>query len=311
MQFDQLNLSEPLLRAIRREGYTTPTPIQIQAIPYVLEGKDLLGCAQTGTGKTAAFAWPILHRLHQADAESKTAPKNRGQRKIRALVITPTRELAAQIGESFATYGRHTNLRQTVIFGGVNQSSQVRALKRGVDTLVATPGRLLDLLNQRVMSLGGVEMLVLDEADRMLDMGFIHDIRKIITYLPEKRQALLFSATMPREIRALANTILHSPVSVKVATKPPAAETVDQVIYFVNRADKVALLKDLLADSETTKALVFSRTKWGADKIVTHLHRAEFTAAAIHSNKTQNARQRALKNFKEKGRFQRVCGRRK
>ena len=298
MEFDQLKLIKPLLRAIRGEGYTIPTPIQIQAIPHLLKGKDLLGCAQTGTGKTAAFALPILQRLHHANVEAKAAPQRGGRRRIRALILTPTRELAAQIGESFAAYGRHTGLRHTVIFGGIKQTRQVGALTKGVDILVATPGRLLDLAGQEVLSLGDVEILVLDEADRMLDMGFIHDIRRILKYLPRRRQNLLFSATMPREIRTLADTILHKPISVKVASETPAADTVEQAVYFVERTEKMALLTHLLSDRKATKALVFSRTKWGADKIARLLRRADVSASAIHSNKSQNARQRALNDFK-------------
>ena len=298
MQFDQLKLIKPLLRAIRGEGYTTPTPIQIQAIPHLLKGKDLLGCAQTGTGKTAAFALPILQRLHHADAESKSASKPGGRRRVRALILTPTRELAAQIGDSFAAYGRHTGLRYTVIYGGIKQTRQVGALAKGVDILVATPGRLLDLAGQGVLSLGDVKIFVLDEADRMLDMGFIHDIRRILKYLPARRQNLLFSATMPREIRVLADTILHKPISVKVAADNAAPDTVEQAVYFVERTQRMALLGHLLSDRKATKALVFSRTKWGADKIARLLRRDDVAAAAIHSNKSQNARQRALSNFK-------------
>jgi ATP-dependent RNA helicase RhlE len=299
MEFDQLKLSKPLLRAIRGEGYATPTPIQVQTIPHLLKGRDLLGCAQTGTGKTAAFALPILHRLHLAAFEKKkTHPMRRGNRRISALILTPTRELAAQIGESFGAYGRHTGLRHTVIFGGVKQTRQVQALSKGVDILVATPGRLLDLAGQGVLNLGHVGILVLDEADRMLDMGFIHDIRRILKYLPDRRQNLLFSATMPKEIRVLADTILHKPINVKVAAETPAADTVEQAVYFVERPDKMPLLGHLLSSRKVTKALVFSRTKWGADKIARLLRRDDISASAIHSNKSQNARQRTLSEFK-------------
>ena len=290
MPFRKLQLIDPLLRAVQSEGYTLPTAIQIDAIPHVLAGKDLIGCAQTGTGKTAAFALPILQRLHER-------PATHG-RPIRALILTPTRELAAQIGESFRVYGQHVGLRHTVIFGGVRQGPQTQALHRGVDILVATPGRLLDLLNQRLLTLGGVEILVLDEADRMLDMGFIHDIRRVIAQVPSRRQTLMFSATMPREIRTLADTILQKPVFVKVAAESPAADTVGQTLYFVEPGAKVALLEHLLQDPAITKALVFTRTKHGADKVVRRLVHSAISAEAIHSNKSQNARIRALANFK-------------
>jgi ATP-dependent RNA helicase RhlE len=296
MPFKTLRLIEPLLRAIESEGYVIPTPIQIQAIPHVLAGKDLMGCAQTGTGKTAAFALPILQRLHR---HAGARPAGAGQaRPIRALVMTPTRELAAQIGESFRVYGQHTGLRHTVVFGGVKQGPQTLALHRGVDILVATPGRLLDLLNQRLLSLRGVEILVLDEADRMLDMGFIHDIRRVIAQVPARRQTLMFSATMPGEIRGLANTILHDPVHVKVAAESPAADTVKQALYYVDSQSKPALLEHLLQGAHITRALVFTRTKHGADKVVRRLVHAAVAAEAIHSNKSQNARLRALANFK-------------
>jgi len=301
MPFKTLRLIQPLLNAVQSEGYTIPTAIQQEAIPYVLEGRDLLGCAQTGTGKTAAFALPILQRLHG----HATTPKSSGRagaashsRPIRALILTPTRELAAQIGESFRVYGQHVGLRHTVIFGGVKQGPQTHALHRGVDILVATPGRLLDLLNQRLLSLHDVEIFVLDEADRMLDMGFIHDIRRVIAQLPARRQTLMFSATMPREIRALAETILQKPVQVKVAGKSPAADTVKQALYFVDPPSKPALLEHLLQDAQITRALVFTRTKHGADKVVRRLGRAAIVAEVIHSNKSQNARMRALANFK-------------
>ena len=314
---------EPLLRAIRSEGYTTPTPIQLQAIPHVLEGKDLLGCAQTGTGKTAAFALPILHRLHlpaqvplhggsqldaaghgkevgHASAHARVAAGGKASpsRPIRAMILTPTRELAAQIGESFSVYGRHTRLRHTVIFGGVGQGPQAQALRQGVDILVATPGRLLDLLNQRLLSLKNIEIFVLDEADRMLDMGFIHDIRRVIALLPERRQTLMFSATMPQEIRKLASTILHGNVEVRVAAQSAAADTVEQCLYFVDSHNKPALLEHLLKAPDMTRTLVFTRTKHGADKVVKRLVKAGITSEAIHANKSQNARLRALKNFK-------------
>jgi len=301
MPFKTLRLIQPLLSAVRSEGYTIPTAIQKKAIPHVLEGRDLLGCAQTGTGKTAAFALPILQRLH----EHATIPKSSGRagaashsRPIRALILTPTRELAAQIGESFRVYGQHTGLRHTVIFGGVKQHAQTQVLHRGVDILVATPGRLLDLLNQRLLSLRDVEVFVLDEADRMLDMGFLPDIRRVMAQLPARRQTLMFSATMPGEIRSLAETILQKPVQVKVAAESPAADTVKQALCFVDHQSKPALLEHLLEDPQITRALVFTRTKHGADKVVRRLVRAAIVAEAIHSNKSQNARMRALANFK-------------
>jgi ATP-dependent RNA helicase RhlE len=299
MPFKTLRLIEPLVRAVASEGYTIPTDIQKQAIPHLLEGKDLLGCAQTGTGKTAAFALPILQRLH-GDGSARPGRADKTFRPIRALILTPTRELAAQIDESFRVYGQNLSLRHTVIFGGVRQGPQTQALHRGVDILVATPGRLLDLHNQRLLSLGSVEVLVLDEADRMLDMGFIHDIRRVVGLVPQRRQTLMFSATMPPEIRSLADTMLHmhKPVYVKVASESPAADTVKQSLYFVDPLAKAALLEHLLKDPKFTRALVFTRTKHGADKVVRKLVRASVAAEAIHSNKSQNARMRALANFK-------------
>ena len=321
MPFHELRLIEPLLNAIRSEGYTIPTDIQKQAIPHVLEGKDLLGCAQTGTGKTAAFALPILQLLSQRVASPRpaaggghdahkpggshaaghrpAAPAVSQHRPIRVLVLTPTRELAAQIGESFRVYGQHVPLRHTVIFGGVGQKPQEQALRRGVDILVATPGRLLDLLNQRLLSLSNVEIFVLDEADRMLDMGFIHDIRRVIALLPARRQTLLFSATMPREIRSLAATLLRQPVEVHIAAESPAADTVQQALYFIEQAGKYDLLEQLLQSPQTTRTLVFTRTKRGADRVAKRLAGAQVVAEAIHSNKSQNARLRALDNFKK------------
>ncbi len=301
MPFQTLRLIQPLLNAVRSEGYTIPTAIQQEAIPHVLEGRDLLGCAQTGTGKTAAFALPILQRLHghatipQSSGHARAA---RPSRRIRSLILTPTRELAAQIGESFRVYGQHTGLRHTVIFGGVKQGAQIQTLHRGVDILVATPGRLLDLLNQRLLSLRDVEIFVLDEADRMLDMGFIPDIRRVIAQLPARRQTLMFSATMPGKIRVLAEKILQKPVKVKVAAESPAADTVKQALYFVDPQSKPALLKHLLDDPQVTRALVFTRTKYGADKVVRRLARGAIVAEAIHSNKSQNTRLRALANFR-------------
>jgi ATP-dependent RNA helicase RhlE len=299
MQFDQLGLAEPILRAVRAAGYDQPTPIQTQSIPPLLEGRDLLGCAQTGTGKTAAFSLPILQRL----AAKGPVPQAQGRqqhaaRTIRTLIVAPTRELAAQIGESLTTYGRYVPLRSTVIFGGVSQVPQVAALKRGVDILVATPGRLLDLMDQGYIHIDRIEVLVLDEADRMLDMGFIHDIRKIIARVPAERQTLLFSATMPAEIRELAAGLLRDPVYVSVAPDAPAAETVDQRVYLVERDDKLPLLTHLLRDPAMTRTLVFTRTKHGADRVAKRLVRDGIDAAAIHGNKSQNARLRALDSFK-------------
>ena len=293
MTFEELGLGAALLRSVKTEGYSVPTPIQRQAIGQVLAGRDLLGVAQTGTGKTAAFALPILERLGQVGGP----PRARG-RKARVLVLSPTRELATQIAKSFATYGRHTGLRQVVVYGGVNQNPQVKGIRDGVDILVATPGRLLDLLNQRLVSLGGIEILVVDEADRMLDMGFIRDIRKIIGMLPAKRQTLMFSATMPPDIRQLGDSILSNPVRVEIAAKSAAADTVVQSVYFVDKRNKPVLLKHLMETVEVTRALVFTRTKHGADKVARHLSRSGIRAEAIHGDKTQNARERALVNFK-------------
>lgn len=291
MQFQSLNIIEPILKSLKEEGYTTPTPIQAQAIPIVLQGTDLLGCAQTGTGKTAAFAIPILQLLSANKQYDR-------KRKIRSLIVTPTRELAIQIGESFKAYGRHTGLTCTVIFGGVNQSSQVSALQNGVDVLIATPGRLLDLMNQRHISLKDVEIFVLDEADRMLDMGFIHDVKKLLTALPAKRQSLFFSATMPPEIVKLANTILKNPSKVAVTPVSSTVDIIKQNVFFVDKGNKNALLVDILKDKNIKTALVFTRTKHGADKVVKILIKNNIKAEAIHGNKGQNARQRALTNFK-------------
>ena len=289
--FAALPLERELLDAVRDAGYTDPTPVQTQAIPHVLAGRDVLGSAQTGTGKTAAFALPVIQQL----AEATPA---KGKRPIRALVLSPTRELAIQIDESFRTYGKHTDLRSTVIFGGVGQNPQVQALRRGVDVVVATPGRLLDLMGQGHVDLGKVEILVLDEADRMLDMGFIHDVKRILKAVPNRRQTLLFSATMPQEIVDLSEDILHNPVEVTIAPEKPAVETVEQAVYFVPKKQKQALLEHLLADHDITRALVFSRTKHGANRIVKKLERKGIRAEPIHGNKSQTARQRALKNFR-------------
>jgi len=294
MSFQDLNLIEPILKALKTEGYTIPTPIQEQSIPIILKNRDLLGCAQTGTGKTAAFAIPILQLLYQDRLEHKE------QKTIKALILTPTRELAIQIDESFAAYGRHTGLKHTVIFGGVSQNPQTDTLRRGVDILTATPGRLLDLINQGYVHLGHIRMLVLDEADRMLDMGFVHDVKKILTKVPVKRQTLFFSATMPNEIQQLANSILTNPEKVEVTPVSSTADTIQQEIYFVEKGDKRSLLNHILKDKNIQTALVFTRTKHGADKVVKDLIRVGITAEAIHGNKSQNARQRALTNFKNR-----------
>ena len=291
MLFDSLNIIEPILKAVQEEGYTTPTPIQAQAIPIILQGNDLLGCAQTGTGKTAAFAIPVLQLL----SLSKTQER---RKRIRGLIVTPTRELAIQIGDSFKAYGRYTGLNHTVIFGGVNQNPQTAALRAGVDIVIATPGRLLDLMNQGFLSLRDVEYFVLDEADRMLDMGFIHDIKKMLAVLPKKRQSLFFSATMPPEIIKLANSILENPSKVSVTPVSSTVDIIQQYIYFVDKGNKNALLIEILKDKNIKTALVFTRTKHGADKVVKILMKYNITAEAIHGNKMQNARQRALNNFK-------------
>lgn len=294
MTFDSLHLIDPIRKALQAEGYTTPTPIQAEAIPIVLEGKDLLGCAQTGTGKTAAFAIPILQLL----AGRQTFRKEK--RTIKALILTPTRELAIQIGESFAAYGYHTGLKHTVIFGGVKQLRQTDALQNGVDILIATPGRLIDLMAQRFVSLKHLEIFVLDEADRMLDMGFVHDVRRIIAVLPPKRQSLFFSATMPPEIVKLADTILVKPEKVEVTPVSSTVDIIQQSVFFVDKENKSYLLLHLLENKEIETALVFTRTKHGADKVVKLLLRHNIKAEAIHGNKSQNARQNALNNFKEK-----------
>ena len=292
MLFSELNLIAPILKALETEGYKNPTPIQEQAIPSILQKRDLLGCAQTGTGKTAAFAIPMLQLLHKEHINQK-AP-----RAIRALVLTPTRELAIQIEESFNAYGRNLPLRNMVIFGGVGQKAQTDLLQRGVDILVATPGRLLDLMNQGFINLKHIELFVLDEADRMLDMGFIHDVKKVIAKLPAIRQTLFFSATMPNEIQNLANSILNNPVFVEVTPVSSTAEKIEQEVYFVEKQDKRKLLAHLLKDPKIETVLVFTRTKHGADKVVKDLLKVQIRAEAIHGNKSQNARQRALTNFK-------------
>jgi ATP-dependent RNA helicase RhlE len=289
--FSDFQLLEPIERALSGENYTQPTPIQVQAIPHVLSGRDIMGCAQTGTGKTAAFALPILQRL-------ATKRHNPGPRAMRALVLAPTRELASQITASFATYGRHLGLSHAVVFGGVGQHPQVKALARGLDILVATPGRLLDLINQGHVRLDRIEVFVLDEADRMLDMGFINDIRKIVRLLPRERQTLMFSATMPTDIARLAENILSNPVKVAVAAIAQTADRIEQRIFFVERGHKQALLADILKDPAILRALVFCRTKHGANKVVEQLQRIRVTSDAIHGNKSQGARERALADFR-------------
>lgn len=294
MKFKDLKIIEPILQALEKEGYSTPTPIQQAAIPPVLEGRDLLGCAQTGTGKTAAFAIPILQLLSKPHA---AVP---GQRPIRTLILTPTRELAIQIQESFEAYGANLRLRSQVIFGGVSQVPQTQALQRGTDILIATPGRLLDLHAQGYISFKDLEIFVLDEADRMLDMGFVHDVKKIISKIPAKRQTLFFSATMPKEIQGLADSILTNPEKVEVTPVSSTADTIQQWIYFVEKQNKKLLLADLLLDKSIESVLVFTRTKHGADKVVKDLVKKGIKAEAIHGNKSQNARQRALGNFKDR-----------
>ncbi len=293
MTFKDLGIIDPILKALEGEGYEAPTLIQKKSIPVLLKGKDLLGCAQTGTGKTAAFAIPIIQQL------SRQNHHQIGQRKIRALVVAPTRELAIQVNDSFSTYGKYTGIRNTVIFGGVSQHAQVKALKKGVDILVATPGRLLDLINQGFISLDHIRFSVLDEADHMLDMGFLPDIKRIIAKLPQKRQSLFFSATMPAAIVDLSNKILGNPFKITVKPDQPTAEKVDQAVYFVEKQDKIKLLKHLLKINEAESAIVFSRTKHGANKIVKLLGRAGVQAAAIHGNKSQNNRQQTLRDFKK------------
>ena len=288
MHFADLRLAEPILRAI---PYSQTTPIQAQAIPHILTGRDVMGCAQTGTGKTAAFALPVLHRLFKA-------PRPGGHRRVRAIVLCPTRELATQTSEAFAEYGRHLDVRTAVIFGGVGERPQIDSLRRGVDVLIATPGRLLDLMRQGHADLRSIETFVLDEADRMLDMGFIHDIRKIVAQVPQQRQTLMFSATMPPEIRTLAGSLLRQPAEVQVAPVSSPVESIDQSVYFVDRHNKPALLAHLYHDLPMARAIVFTRTKHGADRVVRHLHGYGIRSEAIHGNKTQNARQRALNNFR-------------
>ena len=293
MRFEDLQLIDPLLRAVADQGYTEPTPIQEQAIPHLLAGRDMIGLAQTGTGKTAAFALPTLQRLTELN-EGRSKKK----RFIQVLVIAPTRELAIQIGDSFDAYGKHTPFKHLTVYGGVSQRPQVDQLKRGVNIIVATPGRLLDLMNQGVLWVDRVELLILDEADRMLDMGFLPDINRIIEKLPEKRQTLLFSATMPPNIQELTRTIQHDPVKVEVATESTPVEQIQQQVYFVEKSNKRKLLTHLLNEHNMHRTLVFTRTKHGANRLSQQLSKAKFKSEAIHGNKSQSARQRALANFK-------------
>jgi ATP-dependent RNA helicase RhlE len=295
--FAALGLAAPFVRAVAHEGYHTPTPIQLQAIPRVLTGRDLLACAQTGTGKTAAFVLPILQHL-AATAPSQAQTHAQPRKRIRALVLTPTRELAAQIAERASAYGANVGVRIAVVFGGVGQQKQEDAIRRGIDLLVATPGRLLDLMQQRLLHLDGVERFVLDEADRMLDMGFIHDVRRVVAALPRERQTLFFSATMPPEIADLARTILRDPDRVAVSPEVTTAERVEQSLYHVSRQEKKTLLQHVLGSPEVSRALVFTRTKHGANRVAEQLAKAGIEAAAIHGNKSQNARERALEGFR-------------
>lgn len=293
MKFDDLKLHPFLLKAVKDEGYITPTKIQEKAIPHILNKKDILGSAQTGTGKTAAFALPILHHMIVDINEPSF-------KRINVLVITPTRELAIQIGENFTTYSKYTDINNTVIFGGVKQIKQTDKLKKGVDILIATPGRLLDLMSQGYISLKDISYFVLDEADRMLDMGFINDIKKIIDKLPRQRQSLFFSATMPNNILKLSNSILNYPEKVSVHQTSATADTIDQLIYYTNKSDKRALLTDILKNKVLSQVLIFSRTKHGADRLVKNLKKKNIAAVAIHGDKSQPQRQRALKSFKNK-----------
>tara|TARA_B100000963_G_scaffold347921_1_gene354784 strand:+ start:567 stop:1928 length:1362 start_codon:yes stop_codon:yes gene_type:complete len=294
MTFKDLGIIEPILKALEAEGYTHPTPIQEQSIPILLNRNDLLGCAQTGTGKTAAFSIPIIQHIHNSKMHVK------GKRKISALIVTPTRELAIQIGENCTKYSRFTHVNNTVIFGGVKQSAQTNALRNGVDILVATPGRLLDLMNQGYISLKDIKYCVLDEADHMLNMGFIHDIRKIIAALPNKRQSLFFSATMPQSIVKLSQSILGNPEKVTIKPEQATAEKVEQALYYVSKKSKTKLLTHIIQENDIDSVLVFSRTKHGANKIVKQLGKVQIKAEAIHGNKSQGARQRALENFKNR-----------
>lgn len=294
MLFEDLNIIDPILKAIKSQGYISPTPIQQRSIPAILKGNDLEGCAQTGTGKTAAFAIPILQLLYGREKAIKSP------RTVKALILAPTRELAIQIGESFTSYGKYTGLKNTIIFGGVSQKSQTDALKNGVDILIATPGRLLDLMQQKYINLQNIEYFVLDEADRMLDMGLGHDVKRIIAKLPKARQTMLFSATMPPEISKLINTILVKPVKIQVTPVSSTIDTIKQSVYLVGRRNKKSLLIHLLKDKNIESVLVFSQTKHGANRLTGDLIKVGIEAQAIHGNKSQNARQLALSNFKQK-----------
>lgn len=294
MTFKELNIAEPILKALEEKEYSTPTPIQQQAIPQASIGKDLLGIAQTGTGKTAAFAIPIIIQLIN-NINFRSTGKNRP---IRALILTPTRELAIQIEESFTDYSKYTDLRHAVIFGGVKQAGQVKQLRQGIDILTATPGRLLDLISQGLVSLNGIQHFVLDEADRMLDMGFIHDIRRILPMLPQKKQTMLFSATMPSEIATISKKLLHSPVRIEVTPESSVVDAIEQRVCYVEREKKIDTLVNLLNGEKEERILIFSRTKHGADKIARKLNKQKIACDAIHGNKSQNARQRALNDFK-------------
>ncbi len=294
MQFEELGIAAPILRALRDENYSEPTSIQEKAIPIILRKNDVLGSAQTGTGKTAAFAIPIIQLLEGKEGQQK------GRRKIKALVLTPTRELAIQIGSSFSVYGKYTSIKNTVVFGGVNQESQVSAIRKGVDVLVATPGRLLDLIDQGYISLQSIDYFVLDEADRMLDMGFVHDIRKLIAILPKERQSLFFSATMPKNIVDLSRKILMNPAKIEVSPVSSTAETIQQYLYYTNKKNKTELLLHILKDKAIDPVLLFAKTKHGADRIVRNLRKKKIQCAAIHGDKSQNQRQKALKQFKNR-----------
>lgn len=295
VSFNNLQLIEPVLQALSKEGYTIPTPIQLQSIPAILQKRDLLGCAQTGTGKTAAFTIPVLQLMHQQQEQQQQK-----QHRIQTLILTPTRELAIQIGESIAAYGKFLNIKHRVIFGGVPQYSQVQAIRNGVDIIVATPGRLLDLMQQRIISLDHIQYFILDEADRMLDMGFVQDVKRIIAKLPVKRQTLFFSATMPAEIKHLADILLTNPVKVEVTPSASTVEIIQQSVYFVERQNKQSLLIQLLKDQTIETVLVFTQMKHAADKLAKSLNQAGIRTEAIHGNKSQNARQDALANFKNR-----------
>jgi ATP-dependent RNA helicase RhlE len=295
VSFNNLSLIEPILKALNKEGYSKPTQIQEKSIPSILQRRDLLGCAQTGTGKTAAFTIPILQLMHENKKHMHTSGKP-----IKTLILTPTRELAIQIGESIKAYGHYLDMKQLVIFGGVSQHSQVETIRRGVDILVATPGRLLDLMQQKIISLSHIEFFVLDEADRMLDMGFVHDVKRIIAKLPAKRQTLFFSATMPTEIKKLADILLNDPIKVEVTPVSSTVEIIQQTVYHVDKKDKQALLIDILQDDSIETLLVFTQMKHAADKLAKKLNTAGIYAEAIHGNKSQNSRQRALENFKNR-----------